>query len=175
MDRRRSKGRSDYPGGFAGIPRMVMKHPDYQNLSGGAVKLLVELAGQYRRGNNGDLTAAYSVLRKRGFGSKGAISRAVQELQKAGMIIQTRAGRFINPGGHCALYALTWQPIDECPGKGLEVEPTTTPPRKFTLENKKPGPQRGLGSVHKPGRPRPRDEEGRFSSVHKPGRLRVVP
>ncbi len=53
------------------------------------------------------------------------------------MIIKTRQGFFMNPGGRCALYALTWLPIDECQGKKLEVNSTTTPPRKFSMEQNK--------------------------------------
>lgn len=151
-----------------------MDHPDYQNLSGGAVKLLLEFARQYKGSNNGDLTAAYSVLKARGFNSKKTVSRAVKELKDAEMIMETRAGKFLNPGGHCALYAVTWQAIDECPGKRLDASPTATPPRKFSLENKNPSPQCGPGSVHKRGRPRPKNAKGQFSSVHKGGRLWVV-
>ena len=50
-------------------------------------------------------------------------------------LVKTRTGQFTNPGGVCALYAITWQPIDECKGKKLHVAPTNTPPRKFSLEN----------------------------------------
>ncbi|VUD41041.1 hypothetical protein TDB9533_00405 [Thalassocella blandensis] len=66
ISRQKSKGRSDSNGGFAGIPRIVLKHSHYQNLSGGAVKLLVELASQFRGKNNGDFTVAYGVLKKKG-------------------------------------------------------------------------------------------------------------
>ncbi len=173
--RSKSKGRSDAPGGFAGIPRVVLDHRDYQNLSGGAVKLLVELASQYKGSNNGNLTTAYTILKKRGFKSKGAIARATKELLEARLIMLAREGRFTNPGGVCALYALCWYAIDDCPGKNLSIEPTATPPRKFSLENNKtPGPQHGLGSVHKQGRQTGRDDKGRFLSVHKQGRLTVV-
>jgi len=50
--------------------------------------------------------------------------------------LKTRNGRFINPGARCALYALTWQPVDECIGKKLEISATKTPPRKFSVEGK---------------------------------------
>ncbi|MBR9909678.1 MAG: hypothetical protein GYB33_04905 [Gammaproteobacteria bacterium] len=152
-----------------------MHSPDYKGLSGGAVKLLIELASQFNGGNNGDLTTAYSILKKRGFSSKNSISRAKDELLTADMILQTREGRFINPGGTCALYALTWQAIDECPGKNLTVKPTSTPPRKFSMENNKtPRPEIGPDSVQKRGRQQARDDGGRYSSVQKPGRLTVV-
>ncbi|MCY1463774.1 hypothetical protein D9M71_817200 [compost metagenome] len=49
------------------------------------------------------------------------------------MIVRTREGKFMKPGGHCDLYAVTWHKIDECAGK-LEVSATATAPRKFSLE-----------------------------------------
>lgn len=131
--RSKIKGRKDTPGGFAGIPRIVMKNDDYVRLSSGARDLLLELAFQYTGKNNGDLTVAESILKKRGFKSRTTIKKSTIALIDTGMIIRTREGRFANPRGVCSLYALTWVPIDECNGK-LEVNSTTTPPRKFSLE-----------------------------------------
>lgn len=174
-NRSKAKGRSDGSGGHGALPRHVWRHPDYQNLSGNAVKLLMDFACQYNGRNNGDLTAALSVLGPRGWRSKGTIQRALRELQTTGMIIKTREGRFLNPGGVCDLYALTWKPIDECKGKSLSVAPTVTPWRKFSLEDiKTPGPERGPGSVHKRARQRARGKDGKYVSVHKQARLRSV-
>lgn len=119
---------------FNGIPRMVMVHPDYKNLSGNAVKLLMAMIHQYRGYNNGDLNAAWTVMKDWGFKSKQTLSNALNALLDSGLIVKTRTGRFMNPGGACALFAITWQPIDECKGKGLETKPTLTPPRKFSME-----------------------------------------
>ena len=118
-------------GSFAGIPRHVMRHRDYVSLSSSAIRLLLEFSFQYRGSNNGDLVAAWHVLRHRGFNSKATIAKALDELLRARMIERTREGRFMNPGGVCALYALTWQPIDDCPGKQLDKKPTITPARTF--------------------------------------------
>jgi len=87
------KGKQYIKGGFSGIPRIVMDHLDYLNLSGNAVKLLNELARQYRGNNNGDLTVAYSLLKNRGFNSKGTVERSRDELLKVELIIKTREGR----------------------------------------------------------------------------------
>jgi len=119
---------------FAGIPRIVMDTDDYKNLNGNAVKLLLELAYQYRGTNNGDLSAAYSQMKSRGFRSKETLTNALKSLQVANLIVRTREGQFTNPGGRCALYALTWQPIDECNSK-LDMNTTRTPLRKFSMEN----------------------------------------
>ena len=118
---------------FAGIPRIVMDTDDYKNLNGNAIKLLLELAYQYRGNNNGDLSATFSHMRKRGFKSKETLTNALRSLQGANLIIRTREGMFLNPGGRCALYALTWLPIDECKGKH-DLSPTVTPVRRFSLK-----------------------------------------
>ncbi len=174
-NRGKTKGRGDGSGGHGALPRHVWRHPDFHGLSGSAVKLLMDFACQYNGHNNGDLANAFSILAERGWRSKATIHRATTELLEAGMIVLTREGRFINPGGVCALYALTWKAIDECPGKHLSVGPTSTPMRKFSLEDiKTPGPENGQGSVHKRYRSRARDEAGKFVSVHKRDRLRVV-
>ena len=161
---RKNNGRYQY-NSFAGIPRIVMENPDYVNLSYSSKALLFELAYQYRGKNNGDLTVAWGVMSKRGFKSKETLGRLTDQLLRSNLVLRTREGRFTNPGGVCALYALTWQPIDECSGKGLEVKSTITAPRLFSKEiNKTPGPENGLGSVHKLVRGRSRDGQGRYSS-----------
>lgn len=121
---------------FAGIPRIVMDTDDYKKLKGNAIRLLLEFAYQYRGNNNGDLSAPFSHMRKRGFNSKETLGNALKSLQDANLIIRTREGMFLNPGGRCALYALTWQPIDECNGKH-DVKATNTAPRKFSMEKQK--------------------------------------
>ena len=125
---------------FAGIPRIVLDNQDYIKLGGSAVKLLVELCRQYNGRNNGNLTAAWTCVKIRGFNSKATLSKAIKELIEANLIVITRTGYFQNPGGRCALYALTWLAIDECAGKNLEVKSTITPIRKFSLEGIKQKP-----------------------------------
>ena len=171
-NRVRSKGRSGRES-FAAVPRAVMEHPDYQTLKpASAYRLLLEFAYQYNGRNNGDLTAAYSVLKSRGWSSQQTIGAAIDGLLAAGLIVRSREGRFCNPGGKPHLYALTWRPVDDCPGKDLDMPPTAAPLRNFSLEiSKIPTPQNGDGSLHKVVRQRSRDSQGRFSSIHKVVRL----
>lgn len=116
--RRRMKGRAD-GGGFLKLPHAVMDSPAYIGLSGSAVKLLADLGRQYRGHNNGDLSAAWKIMRARGWRSRDTLARALAELLASGMIEKTRQG-----GLHlCSLYALTWHAIDECNGK-LDVPAT---------------------------------------------------
>jgi hypothetical protein len=125
---------------FAGIPRVVMECPDYINLNGSAVKLLVEMACQFKGGNNGDLCPAWTLMKVRGFCSKTTLSKAIKELLQAEMILLTRQGHFIK--NKASLYALTWAPIDECSGKHLEESPTHIPSRNFSLERQQGWPRK---------------------------------
>jgi len=89
---------------------------------------------QYNGNNNGDLSAAWSTMSKYGFKSKGTLSRSINALLDANLIMKTRVAYFQHPNNQCALYAVTWKPIDECPGKRLDSKSTVQPPRKFSLE-----------------------------------------
>jgi hypothetical protein len=115
------------------VPHTVMNHADYVALSPNARSLLFEMARQYNgHNNNGDLTAAWNVMRHRGFRSPTTLANALAELIGGGFLVRTREGRFLNPGKRCALYALTWKPIDECRGKDLDTGPTLQPARIFS-------------------------------------------
>ena len=52
----------------------------------------LELAYQYNKKNNGDLTCAWTVLKKRGFKSEPTIHRAKDELFKHNLITLVREG-----------------------------------------------------------------------------------
>lgn len=109
-------------------PTFVMLRHDmvrsraWHALSGNAIKLAIFLVNQYNGKNNGDFSMAKVDLLAGGWLSQTTAIRARHELEKAGFIITTRHGyRRV-----CSLYAVTWLPIDECPGKRLEVASTRT-------------------------------------------------
>ena len=135
-----ARGKHKQKSSFAGIPRAVIECPDYTNLSGNAIKLLVELAYSYKGWNNGDLCPAWTLMKERGFRSKATLTRAIKELVASDIIMLTRQGQFIR--NKAGLYALTWAPIDECAGKQLDESPTRTPPRKFSLERQQGWPRK---------------------------------
>ncbi len=112
QSRRRAKGRRD-SGSFIAMPHAILESETYARLSAPAVKLMLDLYGQYKGSNNGDLAMAWSMMRKRGWRSKDTLYRARDDLVEKGFVIQTRQG-----GKHqCSLYAVTWKPIDDCSGK----------------------------------------------------------
>ncbi|PLK47211.1 hypothetical protein C0V76_18440 [Uliginosibacterium sp. TH139] len=93
--------------------------------------LLLELAVQYKGHNNGDLSGAWSLMQRRGFRSKGTLTKAKRELMHTGLIVETRMGKRPNKA---SLYALTWLALDEQP--------------KFDITTK--DYQRGLYKLYKP-------------------------
>ncbi len=117
-DRRRlrKQGRATHSG-FLGIPKYVFRAQEFGELSAWALKLLIELAGQYNGSNNGNLSCSYTQLHRRGWNSSATLDKARKALISAGWIVTARAGS----RARCSLYAVTWWPIDECPGKFLEV------------------------------------------------------
>lgn len=106
------------------FPRHMLRSKQFYALSPKAKQLLIELASQYTSYNNGDLTAAWTVLKKCGWNSSATLDLAKKELVAAGFISVTRQGKNGAGADRCpTLYALTWRPIDECGGK-LDVKPT---------------------------------------------------
>ncbi|MCA1805696.1 MAG: hypothetical protein LC646_10260 [Xanthomonadaceae bacterium] len=107
---------------FLAMPHHILESEQYARLSSKAVKLLLDLGGQYRGKNNGDLSAAWKIMERRGWRSRDTLVKALKELLDSGFIIKTRQGGKNKP----CLYALTWKGIDECRGK-LDMAPASVP------------------------------------------------
>ena len=118
-------------GHFLKLSRTVYGSDNYRKLSARAVKLLIDIAVQYRGSNNGDLQASYSLMKKVGWNSSATLNRALRELLYFGFIEMTRQGGL----GRCSLFAVTWESIDECDGK-LDVRPTRTPSLEFQISKR---------------------------------------
>jgi len=115
-NRGKTKGRRE-SGSFLAIPHTILKSDNYKQLTPAAVKLLLDIAGQFKGANNGDLCAAPSVMKPLGWRSPSTLHDKEEELQHYGFIVKTRQG-----GRHKAsLFAISWRPIDECKGK-LDVK-----------------------------------------------------
>ena len=109
--RRRQKNRAGTR--FAAFPAVCQASPAYIALSLPGKALLHELNGQYDGHNNGDLCAAWGLLKAKGLGSRTTIDKSRDELERSGWVIQTRQGGRNSPN----LYALTFREIDGCKGK----------------------------------------------------------
>lgn len=109
-------------GGFAAIPHCLLESSVFTGLSAHAVKLLMDLATQFKGFNNGDLCMAWTIMEKRGWKSRDTLNKARQELLDQELLLISRRGDRKRPN----LYALTFFAIDECGGK-LDVKPTDRP------------------------------------------------
>jgi hypothetical protein len=90
-----------------------MDCPAYAALSHPARSLLMEIARQFVRDNNGRLLASAAYLAKRGWSSTDVITRAKRELIAAGFIHETVKGHRPNKA---SWYAVTWRALDRLPG-----------------------------------------------------------
>jgi len=121
----RAKGRST-TGSFLSLPHALLNSTSFSSLSPRATKFLIDIAAQYKGTNNGDLCAPLSLMKKRGWNSSDQLFKAKDELIDRGLIMVSRQGGL----NQCNLYAITWQPIDECKGK-LDIAPTQIAPHHW--------------------------------------------
>lgn len=100
------------PGGFVALPWVVLDSPAYARLSYPARALLMEIARQFVRDNNGRLLASRAYLKNRGWNSASVIDRAKRELIDARLIFETVKGHRPNKA---SWYAMTWRALDRHP------------------------------------------------------------
>lgn len=115
---------------YVAMPHHILTSAEYAQLSGYAVNLMLDLFGQFKGSNNGDLCAAWKIMEKRGWRSRDTLGRALKELLAAGFISKTRQG-----GRNLSnLYAVTWLSIDDC-GNKLDVMPTRVAANLWKCDN----------------------------------------
>lgn len=124
--RRRQTGRRSEHS-YMGIPHYIVRSAEFGSLEPWPLKLLIELAANFNGKNNGDLSAAFSVLEDRGWNSPGTLNRAIKKLLRDGWLVTTRHGG----RNRCALFALTWWPVDAIEGKWLEMRAETKASHKW--------------------------------------------
>lgn len=100
-------------GGFVALPWTVLDCPAYTALSYPARALLMEVARQFVRDNNGRMLLSIAYLSKRGWKSSDVITRAKRELLAAGFIFETVMGHRPNKA---SWYAVTWRTLDKLQG-----------------------------------------------------------
>lgn len=93
---------------YAAIEHRVIDSPAFADLSPSACRLLLLLARQLTRDNNGQLQATYAWCRPRGIGSEHTLRAALAELISHGFLFRTRSH---GANGAWARYAVTWLPI----------------------------------------------------------------
>ncbi len=100
-------------GGFVALPWSVIDCPAYRLLSMHAKALLIEIARQYVRDNNGRLLLSMAYMRKRGWNSSSMLAKAKRQLIEEGFIFETVKGHRPNKA---SWYAITWYNLDKLKG-----------------------------------------------------------
>jgi len=126
--------------------KFVLDSEEFGQLSGNAIKLLLELHRHYNGFNNGDLCATWSQLKDRGWKSRSTLHRSTQELLEAGFIVLSRLTYLRSKPN---LYALTYLAVDECSGK-LDIPATQKPEHLWRQKNKSLLPMRAKKAVLTP-------------------------
>ena len=106
-----SKTTTKHP--YAAIEHRVIDSPAFADLKPTAQALLVLLARQLTKENNGHLQASFKWCNRFGIGSEHTLRTAIAELIAHGFIFRTRSH---GANGAWARYALTWLPIKQRDG-----------------------------------------------------------
>lgn len=141
------------------LPWSVLDCPAYGALSMHARVLLLEVARQYVRDNNGRLLLSRAYMGSRGWKSADMLTKAKKELIDGGFIFQTVMGHRPNKA---SWYAVTWRALDKIPGfdagtvegfrrgayqKGTPVIGTLPRPSHGTEKNASLRPSHGTGEA----------------------------
>lgn len=148
--RERAKGRRE-GGAFVPLPINFLNHPNYMNLSLAARKVFDGLCTQlkFAKGgptNNGDLCAAWSLMKRRCIGSEETLAYGIKELTYYGIIVMSRQGERLR-NDKPNLYAITLWGVDACNGK-LDIKPSPVPLGHWKQE--KPKFKRSISKYKKP-------------------------
>ena len=121
-------------GAFVQVPMAVLNSRAYIECGPHARMLLFDLLAQYRGNNNGDLCAAFSMMKMRGWKSTHTLQDSKAELLDAGLIVETRKGARPNKA---SLFAVTWYALDDCGGK-LDISAQGFPRGAYKLKDPLP-------------------------------------
>lgn len=102
---------------YVAIEHRVMDSPAFADLKPSSVRVLLAIARQLTKDNNGHLQATWSWCKRYGIGSDNTLADAIADLIAHGFIQRTRSH---GANGVWATYAVTWLPIRRREGLFLD-------------------------------------------------------
>ena len=123
---------------FVALEHRVLDSEAFADLKHSSVRVLLAIARQLTRDNNGHLQATFKWCSRYGVGSDNTLTDAVADLIAHGFIYRTRSH---GANGVWASYAVTWLPVKKTEGLFLAgfapfAYRNWTPPKKKTLPQK---------------------------------------
>lgn len=112
-DRTKRKGSNRDGDRFVALPHAVIQSSAYRRLSVYARALLIDIAMQFSRDDNGRLLCSTTFMKPLGWTSQGTLQKAKTELLAGGFIYETVKGQRPHKA---SWYAVTWLPLDRLPG-----------------------------------------------------------
>lgn len=91
---------------FLQLPYEMLQHKKFKNLSGSAIKVLLEISIRHSGFNNRKITCSYSELEKPLKLGRATVSRALKELMETGFIVLVRKGYFT--GRRASVWEITF-------------------------------------------------------------------
>lgn len=152
---------------YAAIEHRVIDSEAYADLTYAARALLIQIARQLTKDNNGHLQATFSYMKRFGF-SENTLSRAISELIAHGIIFRTRSGGYQQGA---AKYAVTWLPISKitdglflhtfkpCAWRDWKPETKKSRPPNLRETNRKNGELTTLSTPKNVAMPPPKNED----------------
>lgn len=99
----------------------ILNSPAYIALDYSAKALYMDLRSRLRTSNNGNINAALTELRHRGWRSPSTLAKALRQLEAVGLIAKTRKTIGVEKGSTvCNLYRFTDMPVNRRPDLGIE-------------------------------------------------------
>ncbi len=95
---------------YAAIEHRAIDSPAFADLKPNSVRVLLSMARQLTKDNNGHLHAAFKYMNAKGIGSEHTLRDAIADLIAHGFIYRTRSH---GANGAWARYAVTWLPIKQ--------------------------------------------------------------
>jgi hypothetical protein len=136
---KREHTKGSLPFEFVALPKAVIRSIEWQSLPHSAMRLAIDLMGQYTGTNNGRLCPAFVAMEKCGWKSKRTLIDAKRALLGASFVVLTRTG---HPPRTAEWIAFTWWKLDYEPS--MEVNPKHFPYLNFIkLERIDPNEGRG--------------------------------
>lgn len=131
---------------YAAIEHRVIDSPAFADLTFSAQSLLLLMARQLSKDNNGHLQATHSYMQGFGFSDR-TLTRATKELVAHGFLYRTRMGGYQKGASQ---YAVTWLPIKRrdglildwfisCAWRKWEPDEKKSPPANLRARNRKNG------------------------------------
>ena len=121
INKRKQSRKSSMLGDFTPLPHNVIHSHEFRSLRYAARALLFDMSAQFNGNNNGKLVCCTKYLKPLGWNSNDTITRALRELLKCGLLIQTRQG-MKPPCTQAAWFAIGWLSLDI--QQGIDINPS---------------------------------------------------